>query len=339
MVIRLILLAFLRFTTGLEADKVGIVHMHGFWQAFDAQHHLDFKNFVEEKTGVKVHLIDAFNDIEKPPAESSMTPLWAQVPVILEKVKNISAHYDKIIAVGFSQGGVIWRAMIESWDNHNVDTFISLASPQGGQAEIPANYLALMGGGQPQLSPFFPIPKSKFSASCLGLPPPPLIENLLSVKETMKEANVELSPYNPGVQQKFAPSNYYRNPDTNTFYLQTEFFPKLNNEVGGKKAKQRQKINFERLRKLVLIGGPDDGTVIPWQSEIFGFRTADKKIVPMEETQFYKDDLFGLKTLNKKGAITTCIKGGLRHNDFPNSSDVLNDCVLPAIQDILKFES
>ena len=308
MVIRLILLAFLRFTTGLEADKVGIVHMHGFWQAFDAQHHLDFKNFVEEKTGVKVHLIDAFNDIEKPPAKNSMTPLWAQVPVFLEKVKNISAHYDKIIAVGFSQGGVIWRAMIESWDNHNVDTFISLASPQGGQAEIPANYLAL-------------------------------IENLLSVKETMKEANVELSPYNPGVQQKFAPSNYYRNPDTNTFYLQTEFFPKLNNEVGAKKAKQRQKINFERLRKLVLIGGPNDGTVIPWQSEIFGFRSADKKKVPMEETQFYKDDLFGLKTLNKKGAITTCIKGGLRHNDFPNSSDVLNDCVLPAIQDILKFES
>ena len=55
-----------------------------------------------------------------------------QVPDILPRVKKIAAQYDKVIAVGYSQGGLIWRAMIEEWDDHNVELFISLASPQHG---------------------------------------------------------------------------------------------------------------------------------------------------------------------------------------------------------------
>lgn len=55
-----------------------------------------------------------------------------QVPDILPRVKKIAAQYDKVIAVGYSQGGLIWRGMIEEWDNHNVEMFISLASPQHG---------------------------------------------------------------------------------------------------------------------------------------------------------------------------------------------------------------
>ena len=306
----LILIALLGSVTGLEADKVGIVHMHGFWQAFDEQHHLDFKDFVEEKTGVKVHLIDAFNDLAMPPAESSITPLNVQVPAILKMVKNIAAQYDKIIAVGFSQGGVIWRAMIESWDDHNVDTFISIAAPQSGQAGIPPKYLASLGNL-------------------------PFVKMAQSQGKTISEADMKLLPYDPRVQQVFAPSNYYRNPATYKLYLKTNFFPKLNNEIGNKKEKRKQKNNFERLRKLVLIGGPDEETIVPWQSEMFGFISADQNIITMKKTKFYKKNLFGLKTLDKKDAITRCIKGGLKHNDFPNSSEVLNDCVLPAIQDVL----
>ena len=310
MAICLILIALLGSVTGLEADKVGIVHMHGFWQAFDEQHHLDFKDFVEEKTGVKVHLIDAFNDLAMPPAESSITPLNVQVPAILKMVKNIAAQYDKIIAVGFSQGGVIWRAMIESWDDHNVDTFISIAAPQSGQAGIPPKYLASLGNL-------------------------PFVKMAQSQGKTISEADMKLLPYDPRVQQVFAPSNYYRNPATYKLYLKTNFFPKLNNEIGNKKEKRKQKNNFERLRKLVLIGGPDEETIVPWQSEMFGFISADQNIITMKKTKFYKKNLFGLKTLDKKDAITRCIKGGLKHNDFPNSSEVLNDCVLPAIQDVL----
>jgi len=34
---------------------------------------------------------------------------------------------------GYSQGGLIARALIETIESHNINTFISLSSPQGGQ--------------------------------------------------------------------------------------------------------------------------------------------------------------------------------------------------------------
>jgi alpha/beta superfamily hydrolase len=34
---------------------------------------------------------------------------------------------------GYSQGGLIARGILEQFPNHNVDTFISLSSPQAGQ--------------------------------------------------------------------------------------------------------------------------------------------------------------------------------------------------------------
>lgn len=33
--------------------------------------------------------------------------------------------------------------------------------------------------------------------------------------------------------------------------------------------------NFLRIKKLVLIGGPDDGVITPWQSRLVLFSTAD----------------------------------------------------------------
>jgi hypothetical protein len=34
---------------------------------------------------------------------------------------------------GYSQGGLIGRGILEQFSDHNVDTFISLSSPQAGQ--------------------------------------------------------------------------------------------------------------------------------------------------------------------------------------------------------------
>ena len=32
-----------------------------------------------------------------------------------------------------------------------------------------------------------------------------------------------------------------------------------------------RKKNFLRIKQLVLVGGPDDGVIIPWESSIFGY--------------------------------------------------------------------
>lgn len=44
-----------------------------------------------------------------------------------------AAHPEGVNLVGYSQGGLIARAILESFDNHTVHTFVSLSSPQAGQ--------------------------------------------------------------------------------------------------------------------------------------------------------------------------------------------------------------
>lgn len=43
------------------------------------------------------------------------------------------------------------------------------------------------------------------------------------------------------------------------------------------------KSNFARLNKVVLIGGPDDGVIAPWQSAQFGCFNRKETPVPMRK--------------------------------------------------------
>lgn len=42
-------------------------------------------------------------------------------------------HPDGIHVLGYSQGGLLARGLIQFYNNHKVKKFISLSSPQGGQ--------------------------------------------------------------------------------------------------------------------------------------------------------------------------------------------------------------
>lgn len=44
-----------------------------------------------------------------------------------------AAHPDGVNLVGYSQGGLLARAILETFTNHTVRTFVSLSSPQAGQ--------------------------------------------------------------------------------------------------------------------------------------------------------------------------------------------------------------
>jgi len=65
---------------------------------------------------------------------NSLEPMWRQVGKIGEDFLNISAaNPDGFHLIGYSQGGLIARALLEKFPTHNVKTFISLSSPQAGQ--------------------------------------------------------------------------------------------------------------------------------------------------------------------------------------------------------------
>ena len=60
--------------------------------------------------------------------------MWIQVEKIGEDLLDFSSKYpDGIHLIGYSQGGLIARGILQKYPNHNVKTFISLSSPQAGQ--------------------------------------------------------------------------------------------------------------------------------------------------------------------------------------------------------------
>lgn len=65
---------------------------------------------------------------------SSLEPMWHQVEEIGSDVMAIGAAFPEgINLLGYSQGGLIARAILQRFPTHNVRNFISLSSPQAGQ--------------------------------------------------------------------------------------------------------------------------------------------------------------------------------------------------------------
>lgn len=65
---------------------------------------------------------------------SSLENAWHQVDQLGQDLMEISRrHPDGIHLLGYSQGGLLARAILESFEDLNVKNFISLSSPQAGQ--------------------------------------------------------------------------------------------------------------------------------------------------------------------------------------------------------------
>ncbi|KAL7630794.1 UNVERIFIED_CONTAM: hypothetical protein RMT77_001715 [Armadillidium vulgare] len=129
--------------------------------------------------------------------------------------------------------------------------------------------------------------------------------------------------------KSYSVAQYWNDPHQRKHYLKhCEFLPYINNEIEGKEKKEYAK-NFARLNKLVMIGGPDDGIVSPWQSSRFSFYDEKENVVDFRKRDIYTKDLFGLKTLDINNKIQTYERKGIGHYEWPKKEDVITDFVLP----------
>lgn len=65
---------------------------------------------------------------------SSLENMWYQVQELGSDLMNISAkHPEGINLLGYSQGALLSRAILQAFPNHTVQNYISLSGPQAGQ--------------------------------------------------------------------------------------------------------------------------------------------------------------------------------------------------------------
>merc|ERR1711939_780031 len=99
-------------------------------------------------------------------------------------------------------------------------------------------------------------------------------------------------------------ADYFRDPkQVNTSaYKSNSALAQWNNE--GDTTTEAYKVNFGKTKRYAMIKADKDSMVYPNDGEWWGaFDTDGKTRLAMNETEWYKQDLFGLKTADEAGKI------------------------------------
>jgi len=257
------------------------------------------EHIINEHPTTEIILPAIYENIE------SYTNLWKQVDAyyqIIKKIPNESENGINIVA--HSQGGIIARAIIETKKDLRVNNFIALSSPLNGQfGDTSAlNWL-----------PFW----LRNEASYLF--------------------------YTEEMQYLCSIAGYWKDPHKFPKYQKySSFLANLNNQSTSEKELHKfntqWKLNFIKLNNFVMIGGPQDGVITPWQSSQMGSYLEDGiyknnlkeiPVVDMRSLKIYKDDVFGLKTLDKANKIHTYTFDGVEHHQWTRNKTIFDQAILP----------
>ncbi|CRL02622.1 CLUMA_CG015786, isoform A [Clunio marinus] len=234
--------------------------------------------------GTEVYIIDKFNNWQ------SLEHALGQIETFYDEFDAIfKAHPEGVHVLGYSQGGLLARTLIQFYEHHNVKRLISLSSPQAGQF------------GDAFLHLIFP---SLFARNAYEL-------------------------FYSRIGQKTSVGNYWNDPNQRQLYLRySEFLPYVNNEVLTKNSSQFRN-NLLKLEQMILIGGPDDDVITPWISAHFGFYDSNLTMIPMRERQIYTEDAIGLKSLDESGRLKIVTVPGVKHFAWHLDKKLIEKVVVP----------
>ena len=197
--------------------------------------------------------------------DTFMKDLQSQVEEACEKIKSNPNFQSKFSILGISQGTLIGRYVIEKCQMQGqVMRYMSFDGPQMGIGSIP---------------------KLTCGSFC---------EFLVNMT----------APLFYKLKDRIAPAAYFRYKYDQEYYMEHNTFLKMlnnENEVKDEEIKRR----FSSLEKVKLIKSKDDSVIVPRESSWFMFYDFEgKEIVPLEESQFYKEDFIGLRKLIEEGKVS-----------------------------------
>ena len=111
--------------------------------------------------------------------------------------------------------------------------------------------------------------------------------------------------YIPIAQNMVSPAGYFRDVNNFAAYQRNSvFLPSLNNEEvhSGDIAKIR-KDRFSNLNAAMLIKFEKDTMIYPRETAWFQQLDEHNTVLPLNQTDFYNNDVIGLKTLTEAGKV------------------------------------
>lgn len=131
------------------------------------------------------------------------------------------------------------------------------------------------------------------------------------------------------VGQHTSVGNYWNDPHQQFLYRNfSSFLPYINNEIKSYNS-SRFRENLLKVEKMILIGGPDDGVITPWQSSHFGYFNEDGFVIPFYLRKIYRNDDIGLKTMHKDGRLKVLTFPNVHHFDWHINATVIQESIIP----------
>jgi palmitoyl-protein thioesterase len=197
----------------------------------------------------------------------------ASVDVFAEKVRQNPQLANGFHAIGFSQGNNVIRGYIARYNDPPVDTFLSVNGINAGVGAVP-----------------YCRPKELSDSTAMSMC------DLL-----MEQAS--RGAYNEFSQEHSFQANYWRDarPVEKEAYQKYSQLAQWNNEGHFN---QTLKNNYAKTKQFVWVMATEDGMVWPKEGEHWGAPDPQdpfNRILPMNQTKWYIQDLFGLRTAQESG--------------------------------------
>jgi len=228
---------------------------------------------------------------------TSFTNTKDQAKALAKYIFNDPELRNGFNLVAHSQGGLLARYFVQRYNNPPVHNYIALGSPQRGVNGIPGD-----------LDAEFP---------------------LLHLAE--EEASILL--YTEAFQKCLSFAGYWNDSLHYEKYLEKcSFLPYLNNEKEHKRF-DLFKENICKLHNMILVQSTKENIVEPADSCHFSYykKGSDTEIEPLFESDIYKNDTLGLKTLHESERLhfrqADCL-----HTDYESDESNFINNVLPFLK-------
>ncbi|KAJ2695763.1 hypothetical protein H4R19_005814 [Coemansia spiralis] len=201
---------------------------------------------------------------------------------------NLNSHIDSVCAelaavpelqgganlMGFSQGGLFLRALVQRCPTLRAQTLVTFGSPHSGVARVPEC---------PSESDF-----------------------MCNWMRRLASRGV----YSWYVRDHVVQAQYFKDPERLDQYLQYNvFLPDINADAPARNSEYRERV--AALDKVVLVRFSNDTMIYPAASAWFGFVDASGRDVPLQDTDLYREDWLGLRELDEGSRLhLVSVEGG-----------------------------
>lgn len=191
-----------------------------------------------------------------------------QIELVCSELQSIPQLQNGFDAIGFSQGGLLLRGLVERCPSLAINNLITFGSPHMGVSDLP------------------------------------LCSNPKDWVCKRRNAILKSQVWLDRIQRSILPALYFRDPvQYDKYIFHSHFLADVNNELvdtfNGSYSENLVKIN-----KLVLIKFNQDTTLVPKDSAWFAdVDSVTGDIIPLDETLLYSQDLIGLKELHLQNKI------------------------------------